>query len=298
MRFLVTGASGLLGRWVCREIERAGEPLVAWGLSRAEPGCVAVDLTSAEAVQMAFDAASPDVVLHLAAVSAMSDCARDPARARAVNATAVGTLARIVEGAGARLVMVSTDLVFDGEDAPYDEEKGAAPASVYGRTKREGEVLALSMGSALVVRLALLFGPALGGRKGFFDTQLETLRGAGSISLFDDEWRTPLALDCAARSLVAVARTDATGVLHLGGPERMSRSEMGVRLARLAGADESCILHVSRLSLPGERRVRDVSLDASRLRATGPAAASQILFADACRVMLAISRSGGWSRPA
>jgi dTDP-4-dehydrorhamnose reductase len=204
-----------------------------------------------------------------------------------VNATATGTIARLAASAGARLVMVSTDLVFDGEDAPYGEEKIPRPASVYGSTKREGEILALACPGALVVRVALLFGPALGGRKGFFDAQVGALRQGEAISLFDDEWRTPLALDVAARSLVALARTEAAGTLHLGGPERMSRSEMGVRLARILGADESCILHTSRLSIPGERRVRDVSLDSTRLRPLVPGVAAQPGFEEACRAMLA-----------
>src|SRR3954452_10956186 len=120
MRLLVTGASGQLGSYVLRELRRRGwAGVVAWSGSRRGDlfgiPLRPVDLTDPDAAAAAFRAARPDVVLHPAALARVADCFRDPARARRVNATATAALAELAGAARARLVLVSTDLVFDGD---------------------------------------------------------------------------------------------------------------------------------------------------------------------------------------
>jgi dTDP-4-dehydrorhamnose reductase len=113
--------------------------------------------------------------------------------------------------------------------------------------------------------VSLLFGPTRTARRGFLDAQVETLKRGAPLCLFDDEWRTPLALRAAAECLIAIARSDVEGTLHLGGPERMSRYEMGLRLARAIGCSEEHIVRASRTSLAGgEPRPRDVALDSRK----------------------------------
>ena len=84
------------------------------------------------------------------------------------------------------------------------------------------------------------------------------------IHLFQDEWRTPLSLPAAAAAIAAAVDSEQTGLLHLGGPDRLSRYEMGRLLAEQIGADPSVLLATSRLKAPGEPRPRDTSLDSSR----------------------------------
>jgi len=120
---------------------------------------------------------------------------------------------------------------------------------------------------ATVARVSLLFGPSLVGRPTFFDQQLSALREGRPITLFHDEWRTPLSLLTAARGLLALAASDVVGLIHLGGPERLSRLEIGQRLAAFLHRDPTGIESVSRLSAPAiEPRPRDLSLDSSRWR--------------------------------
>src|SRR5207253_193217 len=97
------------------------------------------------------------------------------------------------------------------------------------------------------------------------------------ITLFADEWRTPLGLLPAARALHALGRSDFTGTIHLGGPERMSRLEMGQRLARFLGVADTPLVAGQRDSAPGaEPRPQDVSLDSTLWRSRVP----QIRVAD------------------
>jgi dTDP-4-dehydrorhamnose reductase len=180
-------------------------------------------------------------------------------------------LARLASDSGARLVYVSTDLVFDGEKGNYREGDDVNPLSVYARSKCDAERAVLTYTRHVVVRLSLLFGPSVVGRASFFDEQITAFRAGRPVTLFADEWRTPLSLAVAADCLVALAASDCTGVLHLGGPERLSRLEMGRRLAARLGVDLALVVAGSREWAPApEPRPRDTSLDSSRWRSLFP----------------------------
>lgn len=267
MKWLVTGASGTLGAYLLREL--AGESVVAWGGPAARLPVTPVDLANRDAVAAAFRAARPDIVLHAGAMARVEDCCRHPEQARLVNTAGAGQLCELA--AGARLIYVSTDLAFDGEHAPYREDDPPAPLSTYGRSKAEAEPFALSVANGLVVRMSLLFGPAINRRPGFFDRLVNSLRANERFTLFEDEWRTVLDLRTAAKALVAAARSGMTGILHVGGRERISRMDFGRRLAGVLGVSDSALVGVSRNANPGpEPRPRDVSLDSSRWQSFFP----------------------------
>jgi dTDP-4-dehydrorhamnose reductase len=275
MRLLLTGASGQLGGYLLRVLREKGLPAVAWSGSRTgelfgfplQP----VNLAEPEAVSDAFHAARPTLIVHTAALASVAECFRDPPRAHRINAEGTAVLARLADQTGTRLLHVSTDLVFDGERGAYREQDIPRPLSVYGRSKAAAERAVLAFPRTVVVRVSLLFGPSIVGRPSFFDQQVSALREGKPCTLFADEWRTPLGLMTAAQALLAVARSDFTGVLHLGGPERMSRLEMGQRLAGYVGCDPSVIVPCSRDQAAGtEPRPRDTGLDSSCWRRLFP----------------------------
>src|SRR5262249_21948561 len=157
-----------------------------------------VDLTDPVKVAEAFDDARPTVVILAAAMANAGECAKDPARAVAVNVRGTEILARCCDADRVRLIYVSTDLVFDGNRGCYSEGDPTSPTSVYGRTKLDGERAVLASSRNAVVRVSWMFGPSLNGRKNFFVEMVEALRGGATKTLFLDEWRTPLALLTAA----------------------------------------------------------------------------------------------------
>jgi dTDP-4-dehydrorhamnose reductase len=282
VRILLTGASGQLGSYLLREIVQSGLPVVAWSGSRTGRHfgveLIPVDLADSEQLRTAFRRARPTIVIHAAAMATVAECCRDQERAQQVNTRATAVLAELAEQATARILFVSTDLVFDGEKGSYREEDAPSPLSVYARTKVAAEKPVLAVRQGIVVRVSLLFGPSMGtfqtcptGHPSFFDQQVKALREGRSLTLFSDEWRTPLDLNTASRALLAIARSERLGMLHLGGPERMSRLEMGQRLAAYLGLDPSPIVAVGRSSVPAaEPRPRDTSLDSSRWRESFP----------------------------
>jgi len=284
MRMLITGASGHLGSYVLRELQGSAHDVVAWAGSRSDElygfRLRPIDFTApAELVPALVGLRSfqPDVVIHLAATSNVAACAKEGDAAHIINCTATE---RVLEHMPprSRLVYASTDLVFDGKKGNYVEADSPAPLSVYGQTKQLAETACLrpvrtaeQMPQVLVIRLSLLFGPTLNGSPSFFDAQLQALRGRTPLPLFEDEWRTPLSLKTAARALLEAAFSRHTGLLHLGGHERMSRLEMGRRLAAHLGCDPSIFVRVRRDDVPAaEPRPRDTSLNSAHWRSLFP----------------------------
>jgi dTDP-4-dehydrorhamnose reductase len=217
---------------------------------------VELDLDRPDSVRQAVAAWRPDVVLHAAAMASMGACEADPAAAWRRNAEATSALA----GSGARTVFVSTDLVFDGRSAPYAADREPGPVSAYGRSKVGGEAAVRAAGG-LVVRVPLLFGPSFDGRRGATD-MLRVARAEGrTLSLFTDEFRTPIHASDAARRLADLALAPAVrGTVHVAGPERLSRYEFAERFATVQGWGERP-WRAARSEDP--TRPPDVSLEAS-----------------------------------
>jgi len=146
MQVLITGAGGQLGHDLVRACTEAGDDVVACDRSR-------LDLTDRDSVYQAIAEVRPDAVLHAGAWTAVDACEGDPERAFAVNALGTEWVADAARRAGAHLVAVSTDYVFDGtKGTPYHEWDRPNPQSVYGRSKWAGEraVTAQAPGSTVV----------------------------------------------------------------------------------------------------------------------------------------------------
>jgi dTDP-4-dehydrorhamnose reductase len=259
MRCLVTGATGQLGPYLLRQL--ADHDVVTWR------GSNDVDLRSPEKIEQAFAMARPEVVIHAAAMSTPGSCFKDAAGAHAVNVQATATLARLAP----RIIFLSTDMVYDGSRGRYTEADAPSPTSVYGRTKVEAEQHVASHQRGLTIRLSLLFGPSLTGKPTLLDQQAAAMRRGEPVNLFHDEHRTPLAYEDAARAIVTAAASDLTGLFHLGGPQRLSRVEMGAALADALGAGHASITPCSRLSFTAaEPRPADTSLDSTHFFRTFP----------------------------
>jgi dTDP-4-dehydrorhamnose reductase len=153
MRLLITGAGGQLGIDLVRCCETAGDDVVATNHRE-------LDITDRDAVHGAVSSVRPDVVINCAAWTAVDACEGDPDRALTHNGLAVRWLAESCDRAGANLVQLGTDYVFDGTlDRPYNEWDEPAPQSVYGASKLHGEREAMMLGtSAAVVRTSWVCG--------------------------------------------------------------------------------------------------------------------------------------------
>ena len=179
MRVVLTGASGQLGAYLRRRLADACHEVVGWCGSGVCQGLTPVDLADPEAVDAFLERQAPEVIVHSAAVSSIEGVRRDPERARTVNVLATEQLADWSARNGARLVFMSTDLVFDGTKAWNREDDPARPVNGYGQTKAEAESAVLAVPRGLVARLSLLYGFSLSVRPSPFQRTIGVTSSAG-----------------------------------------------------------------------------------------------------------------------
>ncbi len=265
---LITGASGFLGWNLCKVAikdfnviaVRHRHPCPVDGIR--EIGC---DLTDPVAVGDLLRECRPGAVVHTAAAADPNHCQHHERETSEINITVPENIARICREADIPFVFTSTDLVFDGTRAPYREEYPVSPVSVYGRQKATAERKILAIGGhGLVCRLPLMYGDAPQHAKSFLQSIISAIRNGSGIDLFYDEFRTPLSARDAAFALIAAVRKKIRGVLHLGGPERLSRYEMGCLIADTLGMHAE-IRRCSRVKAGmAAPRPPDVTLDNSK----------------------------------
>jgi dTDP-4-dehydrorhamnose reductase len=270
MRVLVTGAGGTLGGRLAALLSARHSVVAGRHEAPPPPGLeiVPLDLLSSTSVERALEASSPDAVLHAAAVADPDRCEREPEAAFALNAGASALLARLCRARGVRLVALSTDLVFSGERPGWTESDATGPLQVYGRTKLAGEEATRveDPGSA-VARVSLVLGQGFGRRPTASEAVAWRLAQGNRVRLFVDQFRTPIDADSLAEALGRLLENSATGTFHLGGPERVSRYDLGVRTAQRLGADTGLIEPaLAAGNAVGAPRPADVSLDSGRAR--------------------------------
>lgn len=224
MRVAVTGAAGALGRAV---LGTAGEQ---HELIPFEHGELAVEDRSA--VMERLVPAKPDVIIHAAAKTSVDGCEEDPRGAFLVNALGTRNVALAAARAGAVLVYISTDYVFDGEKGgPYHEFDTTNPISVYGESKLAGEREARSLGPEhLVVRTSWVFG----GGKDFLTGALGRLAAGETVPAIVDLVGTPTYVRHLAERLIRLVQSGHRGVVHLGGPEVTTWHDLLTRAVQMA----------------------------------------------------------------
>src|SRR5438445_8994095 len=224
MRILVTGAKGQLGQ----ELQRAlrGEEVIA----ADQPEYALTDPMLGEKIA----AQRPDVVIHTAAYTDVDGCERNPEIAFAVNAQGTRRVAEGAAKAGAKLLYLSTDYVFDGrKTVPYTERDPVNPLNVYGRSKLAGEEEALKgCRGTLVLRTSWLY--SVHGNN-FVKTILSLAVTQPEVRVVEDQRGSPTYARHLAQVIAGLIRSDVTGVMHAGGEGECSRYEFAKAILQEAG---------------------------------------------------------------
>jgi dTDP-4-dehydrorhamnose reductase len=221
-RLFVTGGWGYLGRAVVRAANNA-----RWLVF--EPRHNELDVADEQHVRSAIAAARPDVIIHAAYSKSGSDMWR-------TNVDGSSAIARAAVSAGARLIHVSSDVIFPGRTTPYDESSEASPVNDYGRSKAAGEKsVAMIAPGAAIIRTSVLYdtesvGPAN-------KVVLDAAAGRTVQPFFVDEIRSFTPVQDLASALMDLCYHDFSGPMHIAGPEPLSRYDFACRLARKRGLD-------------------------------------------------------------
>jgi dTDP-4-dehydrorhamnose reductase len=262
----VIGAGGVLGVTLVEQALAGGADRVHAFTHGPVPAVAAatservlwrtLDIADAAAVWAALSAARPAVVINAAAMTNVDQCESRRERAYAANAAGPRHIAEACVRLGAAMLQISTDYVFAGDDphpGPYTEDAAVAPINAYGRTKLEGEraVAALCDGRVrwLVVRTALVYGLVPGGRANFITWLVGELRAGRPVRVVGDQYNTPTLVGDLARVVLHLARHDTMDIVHVVGPELLSRHAWARQIAAYYGLDEALITQATTAEL-------------------------------------------------
>ena len=262
--------SGVVGRAQAARLTTAGESAVL--ASRRPPAAegaapwVALDAADATACARVVDEVRPDRLVLVHGPSDVTWCEAHPERAVALHTAAAANLTAAAPGC--RTVLISTDNVFDGAGAANDESTATAPANAYGRAKLRAERIVRESADGTVLRVSLIYGwepPESGKWLNFFSACAHQLRLGGAVEAPDDQWTTPVLVEDVAAVTAAALPSGAPDLLHLGGPDRISRAAWAEAVAQGLGLPRSRVVRVPKAAGRYASRPTNTCLTSHRL---------------------------------
>ncbi len=256
-RLLVTGGAGFLGTHLLHQAQN----FIATGtLHRTAATSIpsvsyhVCDLLEPQEVRILLDRVKPDIIIHTA-------CSDQGGNLSAI-APAAGLLAAQAAERDIRLIHLSTDQVFNGMTAPYDETSETNPINSYGSAKSHAEYLVRSLNTkATIVRTSLLYDLRTPDRQ--TRQLIQTTQTKEPYNLFTDEFRCPIWVENLAEVLLELAQHDYEGTLNVGGPERLNRWELGMKLLHHFDVSPTPNIKKGTIQKSGLERPKDLTLDSA-----------------------------------
>lgn len=270
-QLLIIGGSGFLGWHLVKAA--AAQYDVSWTYCQhalniaASPDAYRLDIQQPDEIRAVIEQVEPEVIIHTAAMTNADLCETHRSLAYSLNVTGTRNVAECAEEAGATLVYISTDLVFDGTHGNYRERSATKPVNYYGETKLAGERVVKEITSKyLIARVALMYGNGNGVHGCFTDWMRNGLQQGRDLTLFTDQYRTPLYANDAAQAILELAeKSPENETYHLGGSERLNRYEFGQKFCQIFGYDPKHLRAVAMNDIPSlAPRGADCSLNSHK----------------------------------
>ena len=257
-RFVVTGASGLLGLNLSLQITANDEVL---GIANTCPlkglpfEIQMMDLVSDNFEKDVLEAYKPDVVIHCAAIANLEECEKNPELAYQTNAIVPGEIAHQCRKRDVKFVHISTDAVFDGKSGNYSEQDRTNPLSVYAKTKQAGEDNVQNQNPEAIIARVNFFGWSLSGTRSLGEFFFNNLTAGNPINGFIDIHFCPLYVLQLSDLLLEMIRADLSGIYHVVSSDQMTKYEFGCAIATQFELDHKLIhpISVTKSNLKAER---------------------------------------------
>ncbi|MBI5224907.1 SDR family oxidoreductase [Candidatus Micrarchaeota archaeon] len=255
-KILIIGASGQIGG-ACMNVLAADFKLVGTYFSHAKENLLKLDFTDKENLESVMKSVKPSVVILASALTNVDYCETHPLEAKKMNEDAVSSVAFECNKINAKLVYISTDYVFDGQDGPYTEEDIPSPISIYGRTKYNGELNAKKAGKWLIIRTGNVFDYGFD-EKNFVVRTIERLKNNEQIKVQSDLFASPTLATHIANAIRLLLLAKKSGLYNVCGQEVMSRSQLATQIAVFFKLNAKLITPIksSELNLAASRPLR------------------------------------------
>ena len=241
---LITGGTGLLGlNWYLAEKENYN--VILHGHNRKiefkDTDIQYFSLESVNEIEKYLSDLNISIVVHAAGLTSVELCEKDPELARYVNVELANNMAVVCEKLKIKLIHISTDHLFSGNESFVDEFKKPAPKNIYGRTKAEAEARVQDTCPDCLVIRTNFFGWGTLYRKSFSDIVFNSLNEKKEITLFDDVFYTPILVSVLSDAVHQIIDTGENGIFNVVGDERISKYDFGIKLAGEFNLDQSLI---------------------------------------------------------
>lgn len=272
MKFLITGASGLLGQGLLRYIASLGKHSII-GLSYHHASCyehenirmITADLQNEHVIERIIQTERPDVLIHTAGLTSVDECEKNPQYAFLINTKIPKRLAHLCQQNRIRFVFISTDHITDGTQAFFSEDVVTSPVNIYAKTKAQAEIYVGEYHPESVIIRTNFFGKGLPWRQSLTDWIWQKLSAGENVPAFIDSWISPLSVPYLSKALYDLSLLKVTGILHVGGRERVSKYEFAIKAAHHFGFDSKLVVPTrmasAKLQAP---RPTDMSMNISR----------------------------------
>jgi dTDP-4-dehydrorhamnose reductase len=268
MKIAITGANGLLGQKLVSLLgTQKNTEVLATGLGPCRilnlpdnARYEVCDISLQDDCSTVFQEFKPDVVIHSAALTNVDECELNPEKCRLLNVEATRNVVRACEAAGAQIIHLSTDFIFDGTKGPLREEDIPNPISIYGQSKLDAEEIVKTAACPwAIVRTILVYGIAPGlSRSNIILWVKASLEQGKNIQVVDDQFRTPTLAEDLAMGCYMIAKNKASGIFNISGRELMTPFEMAMETCDYFHLDKSLITKASAktFSQPAKRPPR------------------------------------------
>ena len=275
-KLMVTGYGGFVAGSTVWQAIRSGEwdvyalSLIEAPEERSNFHCLQFDLCDSARLTESFREIRPDAVIHTAALADIDYCQNNQADAEKINVGVTRTLAGLCADAGIKMVLCSTDSVFDGVKGMYTEEDMPQALNFYADTKiRAEQIVRETVAKGVVTRLSLVMGlPVLGAGNSFLAKMFDSLAKSEQVKFPANEIRTPVDVITLGRAFLELAGNDFTGLVHLAGSTRINRYEMACQIAEKLGFSPDLVIATDSNAMPGRApRPNDASLSNAKATA-------------------------------
>jgi dTDP-4-dehydrorhamnose reductase len=274
---LITGASGLLGHYLCRYFATDYKvtalyhrtPLTDLVGDLSGVAAVQADLSEPRSLQAVLKQHQPDILIHAAGLTSVDLCEENPAMAKLLNVEMTQRLLESLNPA-TRLIHLSTDHLFSGEQSLYNEKSPTQPLNVYAQTKLSAEKLLSSYENAVVIRTNF-YGGRSPSKKSFSNWVYDALKANQTLPVFDDVYYSPISVCGLAENIEKLISSELRGIYNVVGSERLSKFEFANRLARFFDLNPNLIVRSQILSASlRASRPRDMSLSIEKIKSDLP----------------------------
>ncbi len=234
-RILVLGSNGLVGIPLVKNLSKKYSVFTTYHTKKTSVNDIKINLLEENTLENAFSIAKPDIVINLCGIYKNLDhCEKNKKNVMAINGKSLKTISKISNKYNSFLIGFSSDFVFDGKNGNYKEDDQISPINYYGKTKATGEKnIQENANDYCIIRTSMIYGENKL-RNTLADMILNKVNLGEELKLINDQFMTPTYLENFVKMLTEIIEIEFKGIIHLAGPERMSRYDFAKKLISLS----------------------------------------------------------------